>query len=423
MTDIAASRRRTGRSLFAGAAAGAAGYYTGVAAAPLVGQDLSGGVTLAGLPGAMAIIGTALGASLVTAVFERTTRRAGLATGYALGMGGALVAFLAVRIGSFPLVLAGSAIFGIGQAATQMTRYVVADLHEPHRRGRALGWIVWAGTIGGVAGPNLLAPAGRFATSLGQPELAGPYLIAASIMGLVAIAYALGLRPDPSTLRVHDDLAISAAVTDHTDDVVDTGRTGDAGPATGDGGTWRLPSVRVAIVVMITGQVVMVWLMSMTPVHIRQSGGDLERIGFILSAHIFGMFALSPLAGWVDDRLGGLTAVGIGLSTLATACILATLVPVGGFAMGVALFLLGLGWSFGFVAGSALLTRDVPEVVRAHVQGRVETAVWLSSAAASLGAGLLLDVVGYVGLAMVGLVALTVPAAFVIRRRSLLAAR
>ncbi len=390
--------------MFAGAAIGATGYYVGAASAPLVGQDLSGGVALAGLPSAVGIVGTALGATLITAIFERSTRRVGLASGYGLGVAGALVVFLAVRIGSFPLVLVGTAAFGMGQAATQMTRYVVADLHESNRRGRALGWIVWAGTIGGVLGPNLLAPAGRLATSMGQPELAGPWLVAAAAMGLVAGAYELALRPDPATLRVHDP-------------VVETAPTSGAAA----GSAWRLPSVRVAIAVMITGQVVMVWLMSMTPVHIRQFGGDLGRIGIILSAHIFGMFALSPLAGWVADRRGSLTTIGIGLATLAAACVLAAVAPVGGLAMGFALFLLGLGWSFGFVAGSALLTRDVPEGVRAHVQGRVETAVWLSSAVASLGAGLLLDVVGYVGLAMVGIAALVLPASYVLRQRGRLA--
>jgi MFS family permease len=136
---------------------------------------------------------------------------------------------------------------------------------------------------------------------------------------------------------------------------------------------WRLPTVRVAIAVMITGQVVMVWLMSMTPVHIRESGGDLGRVGLILSAHLFGMYALAPLAGWVEDRYGSLTAIGSALGPSPSAAVLAATAPVGGVLMAVALFLLGLGWSFGFVAGSTMLARGVPATLRPRVQGRVET--------------------------------------------------
>jgi MFS family permease len=161
----------------------------------------------------------------------------------------------------------------------------------------------------------------------------------------------------------------------------------------------------------------MVWLMSMTPVHIRESGGDLGRIGLILSAHIFGMYALAPLAGWVEDRFGSLRAIAVAMTVLAVAAVLAASAPVGGVLMAVALFLLGVGWSFGFVAGSTMLARGVASDIRAGVQGRVDTAVWLTSAAASLGAGLVLDLVGYEGLCALALVALVLPVTFVVRQR------
>ena len=167
----------------------------------------------------------------------------------------------------------------------------------------------------------------------------------------------------------------------------------------------------------------MVWLMSMTPVHIREAGGDLGRVGLILSAHVFGMYALAPLAGWVEDRRGTVTAIATGLVTLAAAAGLAAVAPVGGLLMGLALFLLGVGWSFEFVAGSTLLARRLPVGVRAAVQGRVEPSVWLSSAAASLGAGLLLDVVWLRGAVRAGAgLGCCWPTAFVLRQRPRLAA-
>lgn len=396
-------RQRTGRILFGGAALGATGFFTGLAVAPLAAEDLTGAVTWSGLPGAMGIVGTALGATLVTSLLRRLGRRSGLTAGYVLAVVGALLAVVAMRVGMFPLLLVGTTLFGVGHASNQLTRYVVAELHEPDRRGRALGWIVWAGTIGGVVGPNLLAPSGRIAVAAGLPELAGPYVVGVLAMAGVALGYQAVLRPDPGTLAVAETL--------------DEGPTEEGVTAS----AWRLPTVRVAVAVMVTGQVVMVWLMSMTPVHIRESGGDLGRIGLILSAHIFGMYALAPVAGWVEDRFGSLPAIATALATLAVSAVLAATSPVGGVAMGVALFLLGLGWSFGFVAGSTLLARGVPAAIRPAVQGRVETVVFLASAVASLGAGLLLDVVGYVGLCVLGLIALVLPAAFVLRSRRPLA--
>lgn len=398
-------RARSGRLLFGGAAVGATGFFAGLAVAPLAAEELTGGVTWSGLPGAVGIIGTALGAVGVTAVLRRRDRRTGLSGGYLLGALGAVLAAAAVSLGSFALLLVGVAMFGVGNAATQLTRYVVAELHEAGHRGRALGWIVWAGTLGGLVGPNLLGPAGGAAEAAGQSELVGPLLVAAAAMAVVAIGYQFVLRPDPGALAVE-------RIVGEDDDEEPPGR---AHPV------WRRPIVQVAIVVMITGQVVMVWLMSMTPVHIREAGGDLSRIGLILSAHIVGMYALAPLAGWVEDRYGSLRAIGTGLGTLAVAAALAAVAPVGGLLMGLALFLLGLGWSFGFIAGSTMLARGTPVAVRAAVQGRVETIVWSTSAAASLGAGLLLDAVGFVGLCILGLVALVVPAAFVFHRRATLA--
>lgn len=403
MATATTRRVGAGRLMFGGAALGATGFFAGLAIAPLAAEDLTGAVTWSGMPGATGILGTALGASTVSVVLQRVGRRTGLAVGYTTGVAGALLAVLALRAGSFALLLLGALLFGVGHAANQLTRYVVADLHDADRRGRALGWIVWAGAIGGVVGPSLLAPAGRAAEAMGQPELVGAYLVGAVAMAVVAVVYQAALRPDPGSLAVGEEAPVST-------------------PGTSDGpSAWRLPVVRVAVVVMVSGQVVMVWLMSMTPVHIRESGGDLGRVGLILSAHLFGMYALAPLAGWVEDRFGSPRTIALGLGILAASAVLAATAPVGGLLMGSALFLLGLGWSFGFVAGSTLLARSVPVAGRATLQGRVDTLVWSASAAASLGAGLLLDVVGYVGLCVLGLAALGVPAVFLLRQRPRLA--
>jgi MFS family permease len=404
MVAVVKQRARVGRILFGGAALGTTGFFAGLAVAPLAAEELTGTVRWSGLPGATGVVGTAVGAAIVGGLLRRLGRRSGLTVGYVLGIAGAALAVAALQAGSFALLLLGSGLFGMGNAANQLTRYVVADLHDRHHRGRALGWIVWAGTIGGVVGPSLLAPTGRLAEAAGRPELAGPYAVGVAAMVLVVIAYQVLLRPDPATLAVLDppvEVAEGAKAT---------------------GSPWRLPVVHVALTVMVTGQVVMVGLMSMTPVHIRGSGGDLTRVGLILSAHVFGMYGLAPVAGWIEDRFGSLTTIATALGTLATSAVLSAFAPAGGLLMGVGLLLLGIGWSFGFIAGSAMLARGIPAGVRTRVQGRVESVVWLTSASASLGAGLLLDVVGFVGLCLLALVVLVLPTAFVVRRRAELAA-
>jgi MFS family permease len=395
------TRRRLTLTLFGGAALGTTGYIAAATVAGLAVEEITGRATFAGLPGAVAIAGTALGTSLLTMRVAERGRRPGLVAGYAFGAVGAGVAVAAVVNSSLSLLLAGMAILGLGNASNQLARYTGAELFPADRRASALSLIVWAGTIGSVLGPVLLEPGGALSTDRGFSELAGGFIVTFGFMLVAAVLYSVALRPDPAALSFDGPVAIGKA------------SFGDA---------FSQPHVKVALAAMVSGQVVMVLIMVATPLHIRQHGFDLGVVGMVMSAHTLGMFAFSPLTGRLADRIGRYRTILIGLAILGLAAILAAAAPSTSTpVLVVALFLLGLGWNLGFVAGSALLTVGFGPDLRARLQGRADSITWLSSAIASVVSGLVFEMNDYRFLSLAGLVLLVVPLVIVNRNRAALA--
>jgi MFS family permease len=395
-------RRRLTLTLFTGAALGTTGYIAAATVSALVVEDLTGRATLAGLPGAIAILGTALGTSLLSMRVADRGRRPGLVGGYAAGALGATAAVLAVALQSITLLLAGMVILGLGNASNQLARYTGAELFPPDRRASALSLIVWAGTIGSVVGPSLLKPGGVLATDRGVSELAGGYIVALVAMAAAMLVYLLALRPDPASLAV-DTWTVS-----------ERPRFGDA---------FSRPHVKVALAALISGQVVMVVIMIATPLHIRHHGFDLGIVGLVMSAHTLGMFALSPITGRVADLIGRYRTILLGLAVLAASAIMAATAPTTSTGvLLVALFLLGLGWNLTFVAGSALLTVGFAPELRARVQGRADSITWVSSALASLSSGIFFEFTDYRIVSLAGLALLAIPLSIVLRNREQTAA-
>lgn len=394
-------RRRTLWTLFAGVALGSTGYITAISAGTLVAAELGGGVALSGLPGAVAVLGTASGTVLLSAVMVRRGRRPGIIAGLTLGTIGGIAALLGVISASFLLFLVGSYLAGFGNGATQLARYVAADLALPARRASVIGTVVWGSTIGAVIGPNLIAPGSALADKLGLPPLAGAYLLT---LGFSAVAVSLAfvlLRPEPYRLA-HESAF----------------ETQPAGVAATS--SWTLlarPAVLVALVTLVAGQVVMTLIMTMTPLHILDHGHGLETVGLVLSAHTFGMYALSPVSGRLTDRYGSPAVIGAGLATLGTGALLAAAAPAdGGVLLTFALFLLGYGWNLGYVAGSALLTRGLDLSERTRAQGVVDGLTWSSAAVASLASGLVVASASYAALGALGIGLLVIPAAVLLLR-------
>jgi MFS family permease len=386
-------------------ALGSTGHIAAATVSTIAARHIAGSTEWSGAPGAAVVLGAAAGALVLSQVMVRSGRRVGLAAGYAIGVLGALVATLAVVWASLLLLLVGTLLIGFGNASNQLSRYVAADLFSAERRASALGLVVWGATVGAVIGPNLAAPAGAFATRFGLPELAGAYLVPVVFVGAAAILTLVSLRPDP--------YAIADVSSRHDDPAGDRSATASLGAV------FRRPNVPVAIVALVTVQVVMVLIMTMTPLHMTEHGHDLGAVGVVISGHTLGMFALSPLSGRLTDRFGPIPVILAGMGLTAVAAVLAAVAPPeGGFLLFLALFLLGYGWNLGYVAGSALLTVGLSLAERTRLQGLTDGLIWSSAAAASLGSGVVVAAASYATLGLLGAALVVIPTALIVSRRA-----
>lgn len=384
-------RRRTYSALFAGVATSTTGFIAVATVNSLVAEDLTGSAAWSGIPGAATVLGTAVGAMAISAVVRRVGPRTALALGYALATLAIATAASAILAQHFVLFVAALFMFGVGFGSNRLARYVAADLYPVAERGTMIGWIVWASTIGAVAGPALLAPSRALAEWIPLYGLTGPYLIC---MLAAALSCAITLT---APKRMPRRTLITA--------------NGPASPGSSAGTLLRRAPVTLALVSMVSGQFVMVLVMTMTPVHIRHEGYGLGAIGLVISAHTLGMFGLSPITGKLADRFGRVQVLAAGVAVLVLACLSAvtaawsTSYPL----MVLSLFLLGVGWNLGFVAGSALLTDSVPHDDRTRVQGLGDTMIWSGGAVASVASGWMLARVGFAGLSVIGAVLALAP--------------
>jgi len=398
------ARRRARRALAAGVALGSTGHIAAVTVATIVAKDLIGSDALAGLPGATVVLGAATGAVLLSSLMARRGRRPGLVAGYGIGVIGALVATAAILVRSFELLLVGTTLIGFGNAANQLSRYAAADMVPPARRASAIGMVVWGGTVGSVIGPWLVPIATVMAIGVGLPGLAGPYLVPVVFVGAAALLSLRMLRPDPYELADTTPDEMAAAI--------------DAAGADSDPirAILRRPAIVAALMALVVGQITMTLIMTMTPLHMTEHGHDLAAVGLVLSGHTLGMYAFSPVSGWLTDRVGRLQTIYLGTVVLAVSAVMTIVAPPeGGLILPTGMFLLGLGWSFAYVGGSALLSDHLELHERTRVQGVADAMIWSAAAAASLGSGLIVAAAGYAALGVLGL-GLVVIAVLVITR-------
>lgn len=381
-------RRRAAAALFAGVALSAMGYTVLVTFLPLVSEDLLGNPRWSGIPSAFGTAGTAFGAAWLSRLIAISGRRGGLVLGYLFAAIAAIGSAFAAARSSFPILALGLFCIGAGYASARLSRYAAAALFEPERRSAAIGWNVWAATVGSVVGPLLLAPVRRSADVIGLPGVMSPFFMTALAFGTAGIALAC-LFP----ARASETETAAASVK--------------------DGNDFSAPArARLALVALVTGQVVMVLIMTMTPIHIRNGGHGLHAVGFVMASHTFGMYALSPVAGWLSDRLGRVPMIGTAVCCLSASGILAAVAAPGSWSHSLSLLLLGLGWSFGFVAASALLTESTPREDRVRFQGMADAYVWGSAAIAGIVSGVVLAEAGYATLSVMGAVLALSPLPF-----------
>ena len=372
---IAARQRHTVRTLSASQILTGVGVGSGVAAGSLIVADVTGSEGLAGLAQTCGVIGAAVAAVPLARLSIRRGRRHGLVAGLALSAAGGGVVIVGAMTAHLLIILIGTSLVGVASAVGLQARYAATDLAAAEHVARDLSTVVWATTIGAVLGPNLMEPAAMLAEPLGLPRLSGAYIVTAAALSLSAVVIFSALRPDPLLLARGNEADAEQA------------------PHVTLRSSMRLvrssADATLGMAALVIGHCVMVMVMVMTPVHMQHVDVTLSVVGLVISVHILGMFALSPVVGIVADRVGAKTVIVAGMAILGMATLLAgTAAGDAVLQLGIGLFLLGLGWSCTLVAGSALLSSSVSEADRPAVQGAGDSVMNIAAAVGGAVAGL-----------------------------------
>ena len=395
VAERAVLQRRTLRVLVVGQVVGAAALGAAITVGGFVVEDIVGVSTpWVGVSTAAVTAGSGAMAQILSRVMRRYGRRAGMQSGYGLAAIGGVIACVGVQLSGLALFLLGLLLYGAGSATNLLARYAATDLAEPEQRGRAMGRILFASTFGAVFGPTLVVPAEHLGVAWFGLELyAGPWLFSAFFFFCAAVNVAVRLRPDP--------LLVSAA--EHGVNVGERPiRLRESARAIA-----ASPMARLALLAMVTAQAVMVGVMAMTPIDMKAH--DHEAVSsLVVSVHIAGMFAFSPLVGRYADRRGRLATLRAGSLVLLAACGLSALSSDSVALMFVAMFALGVGWTLALIGGSSLLIEHVPWEYRVPVQGTADLTTAVCGGLASVVCGIVMNWVGFTALTL-GSALLTLP--------------
>ena len=395
LNDLIGVRRKITTTLFLSQSVVSAAMITTGTVNSIVGAELSGLIAMAGLPTTVMLLAAAFGAFFWGFLIEKIGRRNSLGIGLVLGIFGSLFSGLAIWKSLYILYLFGMALFGLANSAMQLGRFAAAEVNPEETRGKAIATVVLGGTVGSIAGPLLVGPAGVFANRAGLNELVGPYGVALILFTIASAIIFVWLRPDPSKI------AKELARTDQSIGPV-------IKPPRPIKKILQQPGVFVAIISMVIGQAVMVMIMVITGLHMKALTHPLSSISIVISAHTFGMFAFSVISGGLTDRLGREIVIMLGAGILILAGLTAGLSPAV-LPLAVSLFLLGLGWNLCYVGGSTLLTDQLSPSERSRMQGVNDSFVGAASAVGSLGSGFVFAAVGFQIMGFVGAAFAVIP--------------
>jgi MFS family permease len=378
---IATQQAKTVKVLASAQVLNGLGVAGTVAAGSLLVASITDSETLAGLAQTSSVLGAAALALPLARLTARGGRRLALSVGYIAGLIGSLFAIIGGARENLILMLLGTFFVGAASAAGYQARFAAIDLATNETRAKQLSFVVWGLTIGAVAGPNLMEPSGNLAENLGLPRLVGPYLISAVALFLATLVIQIFLRPDPYLLAQKES-AVTTAVKRSTKEALSHIKKNER--------------ALFAILAIAIGHVAMVSIMVMTPVHMAHVDVTLTIIGLVISIHVVGMYAFSPIVGSISDRIGRINTIKVGVVTLLISAVISGIAAADdAVTLGIGLFLLGLGWSFTLIAGSAFLTESVAPEVKTSAQGASDLVMNLSGAGGGALAGVIIGTLSY----------------------------
>ena len=384
--DLESLQRRVRRILILGQVMAGLGMGATLSMGAILASRLSGSEAWSGMAATMSTLGAALAAVPLARLAGRSGRRISLFTGALLASSGAVITIVSTMVEFFPLLLVGLALIGVGTAVNLQSRFAATDLANDRTRSRDLSLVVWATTVGAVSGPNLITPGEAVGSFLSLPELAGPFVFTLAAQTLAAVVYFVGLRPDP--LLLARELARNP----------NSAGAKSLGPSVDN-----VVVARTAIISIALSHATMVAVMAMTPVHLVNHGASLAIVGFTISLHIAGMYALAPVFGILSDRIGRIPTILVGQVILLASLMFTGFGSENETAVVIGLILLGLGWSAATVAGSTLLSESTIIEKRAARQGVSDLVMSGSGAVGGALAGVVLAFLGYSGLSFVAL--------------------
>ncbi len=366
---------------------GGAGLAAGITVGALLAQDMLGTDAYSGVPVALLTLGSAGAAYLIGRVSQLYGRRIGLAGGFLTGGVSALGVVLAAVTNSVWLLFFSLLFYGAGTASNLQARYAGTDLASAKQRGKAISIALVSTTLGAVAGPNLVGVMGDFAVSIGVPSLAGPFILGAAAFIMAGLILLVFMKPDP--------LLVSKALDVETP--INTENTQNISPSKNNRG------IIVGASVMVLTQMVMVAIMTMTPIHMGHHGHGLDAIGLVIGIHIGAMYLPSLVTGVLVDKFGRTAMASAAGITLLLAGIVAATAPGDSlFVLILALALLGLGWNFGLISGTATIVDATIPSTRAKVQGSMDVLVALSGATGGMMSGMIVSHTSYAMLSIGG---------------------
>ena len=405
------------------------GVASGIAVAALLVDELTGVVALAGLAQSASVVGAALVAIPLARLAVRAGRHVSLATGYAFAFVGAVLVVAAAASVWIVLVFLGLAAFGAGAATGLQARFAATEVAAPGFEARYMSLVLWATTLGSVAGPLLAETGAEVGAALGLPPLVGPFLLSGAVFAISSLLVATLLRLPKAGVLASDaapgggpavaadppvaDVAEPAAPIE-VDESADPKASMPATTPAPTVGSWaalriavREPRALFAVLAIVCSHTVMIGVMVMTPVHMTAHGLSLSLVGVVLSIHILGMYGASPIVGWLADRIGSPRVISLGIGFLLTATLIGILMPADDVLLiPLALGLLGLGWSCGLIGGSTLLNHSVDASIRVPLQGATDAAMNLAAAASAALSGVVLGLGGFAGVNLVAVLVL-----------------